>query len=95
MHDYSDVHYPGDLRNCETCHVEDSYGVPLPEGALPTHSPAAAIPVMQPITATCLSCHDGDSSVSHALANTSVYGESCETCHGDGKSASVERVHAR
>jgi cytochrome c5 len=33
--------------------------------------------------------------VSHALANTSVYGESCETCHGDGKSASVERVHAR
>ncbi|MDH3926248.1 MAG: OmcA/MtrC family decaheme c-type cytochrome, partial [Xanthomonadales bacterium] len=95
VHDYSDVHYPGDLRNCETCHVEDSYGVPLPEGALPTVSPAADIPVMAPITATCLSCHDGSSSVSHALANTSAFGESCETCHGDGKSASVERVHAR
>jgi formylmethanofuran dehydrogenase subunit E len=95
VHDYSDVHYPGDLRNCETCHVEGTYGVPLPEGALPTHSPAAAIPDMEPITATCLSCHDGDSSVSHALANTSELGESCATCHGDGKSASVDRVHAR
>lgn len=95
VHDYSEVHYPGDLRNCESCHVEDSYGVPLPEGALPTVSPAADIPVMAPITATCLSCHDGSSSVSHALANTSAFGESCETCHGDGKSASVDRVHAR
>ena len=59
MHDYSAGPYPRDPRTCETCHVEDSYGVPLPEGALPTVSPAADIPVMAPITATCLSCHDG------------------------------------
>jgi len=95
VHDYSEVHYPGDLRNCETCHVEDSYGVPLPDGTLPTHSPAAAIQDMEPITATCLSCHDGDAAVSHALTNTSDFGESCETCHGDGKTYSVDRVHAR
>ncbi len=95
VHDYSDVHFPGDLRDCEACHVEGSYGVPLPEGALPTHSPAAAIPDMEPITATCLSCHDGDATVSHALANTSAFGESCATCHGDGRSVSVERAHAR
>jgi OmcA/MtrC family decaheme c-type cytochrome len=95
VHDYSEVHFPGDLRDCEACHVEDSYGVPLPEGALPTHSPAAAIPDMEPITATCLSCHDGDAAASHALANSSDLGESCATCHGDGKTYSVERAHAR
>jgi OmcA/MtrC family decaheme c-type cytochrome len=104
VHDYSDVHFPGDLRDCDACHVDvdpdpDDYRssawLPLPEGALPTHSPAAAIPDMEPITATCLSCHDSDSAASHALGNTSDLGEACETCHGDGKTYSVERVHAR
>jgi len=94
-HDYSEVHFPGDLRDCESCHLSDTFGVPLPEGALPTYSPAALIPEMEPITATCLSCHDGDSTASHALANTSELGESCDTCHGDGKTYSVARVHAR
>jgi len=90
------VHYPGDLRNCEACHLEGTYTVDaIPEGALPTYSPAAAIPEMEPITATCLSCHDGDATASHALANTSSLGESCDTCHGDGKTYSVTRVHAR
>jgi OmcA/MtrC family decaheme c-type cytochrome len=95
VHDYSEVHYPGDLRDCEACHVEGTYGLPLPEGALPTHSPAAQIPDMGPATATCLSCHDGDAAASHALANSSGLGESCDTCHGEGKTYSVQRVHAR
>ena len=95
VHDYSEVHYPGDLRDCEVCHVEGTYGIPLPEGALPTYNPAAQITEMDPITATCLSCHDGDAAASHALANTSELGESCEACHGDGKTYSVDRVHAR
>jgi formylmethanofuran dehydrogenase subunit E len=96
VHDYSEVHFPGDLRDCEACHVEDSYLIEsIPEGALPTHSPAAVIPEMEPITATCLSCHDSDSAASHALGNTSELGEACATCHGDGKTYSVERVHAR
>jgi OmcA/MtrC family decaheme c-type cytochrome len=96
VHDYSDVHFPGDLRDCETCHMEDTYTVDaIPESALPTHSPAAAIPEMEPITATCLSCHDSDSAASHALANSSDLGESCATCHGNGKTYSVDRVHAR
>jgi len=50
---------------------------------------------MPPITAACLSCHDGDAAASHALANSSEVGESCTTCHGEGKTYSVERVHAR
>jgi len=96
VHDYSDVHFPGDLRDCESCHMEDTYTIDaIPDTALPTHSPAAAIPDMEPITATCLSCHDSDATASHALANSSDLGESCATCHGDGKTYSVERVHAR
>jgi len=102
--DYSEIEYPGDLRDCDACHVDtdpratvyrSSSWLPLPEGALPTHSPAAQIPVMGPATATCLSCHDSDATASHALANSSDLGESCATCHGDGKTYSVERVHAR
>jgi len=96
VHDYSEVHFPGDLRDCESCHAAGTYTVDaIPEGALPTHSPAAAIPDMEPITATCLSCHDSDASASHALANTSALGESCDTCHGEGKTYSVTRVHAQ
>jgi formylmethanofuran dehydrogenase subunit E len=96
VHDYSDVHFPGDLRDCESCHLAGTYTVDaIPEGALPTHSPAAVIPDMEPVTATCLSCHDGDAAASHALANSSALGESCTTCHAEGKTYSVSRVHAR
>jgi formylmethanofuran dehydrogenase subunit E len=95
VHDYSDVHFPGDLRDCETCHVNDSYNLPLPEGAANTHAPSAFIPDMGPETATCLSCHDGFTAAAHASANTGALGESCSACHGDGKTYSVERVHAR
>lgn len=95
VHDYSDVHFPGDLRDCEACHVDDSYKLPLPEGAAPTHAPSAYITDMGPETATCLSCHDGFAAAAHADANTGGLGESCSACHGDGKSHSVEKVHAR
>jgi OmcA/MtrC family decaheme c-type cytochrome len=95
LHDYSDVHYVGDLRNCEACHVNDSYMLPLPDGLLPVTTPRAQFTPMLPETASCLSCHDGDSAASHALSNTSELGEACATCHGEGKRYSVEAVHAR
>jgi hypothetical protein len=47
------------------------------------------------MTASCLSCHDSLSAASHADANTSGLGESCDACHGEGKSYAVEKVHAR
>ena len=95
VHDYSEVGFPGDLRDCEACHLEGTYGLPTPEGALPTYSPNTYITEMPPMTATCLSCHDGLSAAAHADANTSSLGESCDACHGDGKTYSVQRVHAR
>jgi hypothetical protein len=95
LHDYSDVHYVGDLRNCEACHVDDSYMLPLQDGLLPVTTLRAQFTPMLPETASCLSCHDGDSAASHALSNTSELGEACATCHGEGKRYSVEAVHAR
>jgi len=96
VHPYSDTEFPGDLRNCETCHVNDSYKLPLPMGLLNTVSPRDFLTEMQPETAACLSCHDGIITAAHADANTSVMlGESCANCHGSDKSFSVERVHAR
>jgi OmcA/MtrC family decaheme c-type cytochrome len=93
--EFVDVEYPGDLRNCAKCHVDDSYTLPLPEGVLATTTPQELWTPTEAITATCIGCHDGDSTIAHMDANTSFYGESCSTCHGTGKDFAVEKVHAR
>lgn len=94
IHDYSHVEYSGDLRNCDACHVGNTQQIPLPSGLLPTVTPQDWWSPMAPETAACLSCHDGDSAAAHASSNTAFFGESCSTCHGEGKSASVDKVHA-
>ncbi len=94
-HDYSEVVYPGDLRNCDTCHVNNSQQVPVESSALPTITPQAWWSPMMPNTAACLSCHDDDDSAAHAFVNTTFFGESCGTCHGEGRVASVDKVHAQ
>lgn len=93
--EFVDVEYPGDLRNCAKCHVNDSYELPLPEGVLATTTPQELWTPTEAITATCIGCHDGDSTIAHMDANTSFFGESCSTCHGAGKDFAVEKVHAR
>jgi hypothetical protein len=95
LHDFSDVEYVGDLRNCEACHVDDSYTLPLPDGVLPVTTPRDLWTPMLPESASCLSCHDSDGAKIHADSNTSDLGEACSTCHGTGKTYSVEAVHAR
>jgi hypothetical protein len=93
--DYSDVVYPGDLRNCETCHVNNSQQVPVSSTSLPTTTPQAWWSPMAPNTAACLSCHDDEDAAAHAYSNTTFFGESCGTCHGEGRVASVDKVHAQ
>jgi len=92
--DFSDKEFPGDLRNCDACHVNNSQQLDLPEGVLPTITEQAWWSPTLPEAAACLSCHDDEDSAAHAAANTSFIGESCSTCHGEGKFASVDRVHA-
>ena len=94
-YDFSNIHFTGDLRNCDACHVNDSQNVPTPDGALPTITNNAWWTPMAPQAAACLSCHDDDDSAAHAYSNTAFFGESCSTCHGEGKSAAVDKVHAR
>lgn len=93
--DFSGVIFPGDLRNCESCHVADSYTLPLQAGLENVLTPADLLTEMRPATAACLSCHDSESTAVHADTNSSELGEACATCHGEGKTYSVTKVHAR
>jgi OmcA/MtrC family decaheme c-type cytochrome len=107
IHDFGDVRYPGDLRICETCHVEGSELLPpYPGTALPTLrtklDPAtgdvvpADPPEVAPISSVCTACHDGDDVIAHAETNTAPDGtEACPVCHQEGAAFAVSAVHSR
>jgi OmcA/MtrC family decaheme c-type cytochrome len=92
---YQEVRFPGDLRDCATCHVNNSYQVNNVGAQAMVNSPGGFTPTTAPISAACLGCHDDKPSAAHALANTSALGESCVTCHGIGTEFAVDTVHAR
>jgi OmcA/MtrC family decaheme c-type cytochrome len=92
---FEEILYPGDRRNCEACHVAGSYGVPLPEGTLPTDTPNDFAPSWPPASAACLSCHDTIDAAAHAYVNNAPFGEACAACHGAGRDFAVSKVHAR
>ena len=56
-HNYNEVRYPGDLKNCSACHVGDSYQIPSP-GIEETPEPYEFFSPIPPNSAACLSCHD-------------------------------------
>jgi OmcA/MtrC family decaheme c-type cytochrome len=105
-HDFGDVRFPGDLRICDTCHVEDSQLIPpYPSTALPTLrtrlDPAngdvipAVPPETQPITSVCTACHDSADAIAHAQTQTSPDGvEACPVCHEEGRPYAVSFVHS-
>lgn len=92
---YQEVRFPGDLRDCNTCHVGTSYRPENIGAAAMVASPGGFAPMTGPIAAACQGCHDDKSTASHALANTSSIGESCATCHGANSEFAVDKVHAR
>ncbi|HZT38287.1 MAG TPA: OmcA/MtrC family decaheme c-type cytochrome [Bryobacteraceae bacterium] len=100
--DFSDVRYPamaptgapGDTRNCAMCHVNGSEQN-LPTGVNAVVDPQGPINPVQAVTSACTGCHVSLSAASHALANTTSLGESCETCHSAGAAFSVGQVHAQ
>ena len=96
LHDFSEVVYVGDLRNCEACHVDDSYTLPLPSGVLPTvvYEAGEVVSTTPPVTSVCSSCHDSEAVAAHAELQTTDSGvESCAVCHGEGKESDVAVVH--
>jgi OmcA/MtrC family decaheme c-type cytochrome len=93
--DFTEVRFPGDRRNCSTCHVNGSEQLPLKAGLLNVDDQRGPINPVGPITSACTGCHATIATASHALANTTRLGESCAVCHGSSAEFSVDRVHAR
>jgi OmcA/MtrC family decaheme c-type cytochrome len=92
---YQDLRFPGDLRDCSTCHVNKSYQVDNVTTTVAVASPGGFTPTTPPIAAACQGCHDDKATASHALSNTTVLGEACVTCHGNAADFAVDKVHAR
>jgi OmcA/MtrC family decaheme c-type cytochrome len=49
-----------------------------------------------PVTAACSTCHDTDGDLAHFAVNTSttLNAESCDICHGEGRTADAVKAHA-
>ena len=92
---FNEVLFPGDRRNCSTCHVNGSENLPLKETLSNVTDPRAYVNPMGPATAACTGCHDTRAAASHALTNSNALGESCAVCHGVNADFAVSRAHAR
>jgi OmcA/MtrC family decaheme c-type cytochrome len=92
---YQSVLFPGDLRDCATCHVNNSYQVDNVGAVAMVATTGSFMPTTAPIAAACLGCHDTADAASHALANTTTLGENCVICHGMTGAFSLDTVHAR
>ena len=92
---YQDVRFPGDLRDCTTCHLTGTYMVENVGAKALVTSTGGFTKTTPPISAACQGCHDDIATASHALANTTILGESCTACHSASESFSVDRVHQR
>lgn len=93
VHNYNELRYPADLRDCESCHLPGTYTLPTPEEASETEQPRGFFSPMGPASTACLSCHESVDAAAHAYVNTAPFGESCGTCHGEGREYAVSKVH--
>jgi len=95
--DFNHLRFPGDLRDCLTCHVDGTQQVleNMPAGRLPTQTPNDFYTPQQPTAAACLGCHDSQSAAAHAFVMTAPFGEACASCHGPDAEFSVDKVHAQ
>lgn len=96
VHDFSDVVFPGNRAACATCHVTDSYLLPLPSGVQPTivTQDGEIVSSTLPIVSACTACHDTQEARGHAALETTIDGlETCQVCHGSGREFDVAIVH--
>jgi OmcA/MtrC family decaheme c-type cytochrome len=95
-HDFTELRFPGNLADCETCHLPGTYGLPLPSGVQPTVVTQDGRPVSStlPVQAACTACHDSTAVTGHVELMTTESGiETCAVCHGAGKDFDVFKVH--
>jgi len=110
INDFTDVRYPamsptgatGDTRNCNMCHnTGTAYNLPIGKNAVV--DPQGPMNPDKAISAACTGCHAVMPTASHAMANTSALGESCQACHAAGAVGlnsvgldyAVDKVHAQ
>jgi OmcA/MtrC family decaheme c-type cytochrome len=98
-HNYNDLRYPQDLRNCAACHVGNSHRLPVATGQDAVITLRDYFSPQGPGTAACLGCHDTRDAAAHAFLNTTEFAgepaEACAVCHGTNRDWSVDRSHAR
>jgi OmcA/MtrC family decaheme c-type cytochrome len=92
---FNEVRFPGDRRDCTTCHLANTYTLPLSKDMSPVKTPRDYWTPTAPIAAACLGCHDSTEAAAHAYVNTTSFGESCVVCHKEGADYAVSKVHAR
>lgn len=95
INNFNAVTFPGDRRDCATCHVSGSEELPLSSNLLPVVTPRDYMTTTPAATAACLACHTTKSAAAHAKSNITIFGESCDVCHGPDGEFSIDRVHAR
>jgi len=90
VHDYSDIHFPQDVRNCQTCHQESD-----------PDTPQASNWRLVQNRASCGSCHDDIdwANGGHPFGLVLTDDTQCELCHGpdatiNNGDARVARAHA-
>jgi OmcA/MtrC family decaheme c-type cytochrome len=107
-YEFGSDEFPGKLADCMACHKTGTYNVVTNSSALWTVVKANAEtqvgPVLDPTlmsriapnTSACGSCHDSDEAKAHFNLNTSfgLGSESCNVCHGPGRSEDVVVVHS-
>jgi len=90
VHDYSHVVYPADVRNCQTCHVEDRTALPAPlrrERRTPLRSRSAARTESIALSPTAVEQAGAPDPNRHFLFPTR---RSCGSCHEDVNFATGE-----
>ncbi len=100
--DFSDVTFPvftpggavGNVQACGMCHVNGSEAN-FPQGLNNVRTPNSVLNPTPPTTAACTACHATLPELSHAVANTTQFGESCSDCHASGAAFDVDQVHAQ
>ncbi|HLG96774.1 MAG TPA: OmcA/MtrC family decaheme c-type cytochrome [Bryobacteraceae bacterium] len=92
---YQEVRFPGDLRDCATCHLSGTYQPDNVGAQAAVANPGGFVPSTGPIAAACQGCHDDKATAAHALSNTTALGEACLACHGNNAAFAVDTVHAR
>jgi OmcA/MtrC family decaheme c-type cytochrome len=92
---HEEARYPGNLRNCSQCHVNNSQFPVVRADTIPVVDGKAPVSPVPTNTNACMVCHNTPAAWSHAQANTTALGESCAVCHGSTADFSVSKVHAQ